>query len=104
MTRQLDQAQFNELTNSPLPVLVEFWAPWCAPCRQMAPLLDELATEMDGKVVVAKMDVDSHPEVPALHGVRSLPTLMVFRGGQPVAVNVGALGKGALRSWLSNAA
>jgi len=81
-------------------VLVDFWAAWCPPCRALSPLVDELALEYEGRVKVGKLDVDGSPEVAARYGITSIPTLLVFQGGQVVAQRVGALPRAELRSWL----
>ena len=97
-----DQNFQQEVLESDTPVLVDFWAEWCAPCRMIAPIVEELAAEYDGKVKFAKLDVDSNPETAMKYGVRSIPTLLVFRGGQPVEQVVGAVPKAALSKRLDS--
>lgn len=82
------------------PVLVDFWATWCGPCKMIAPILDELARDYDGRARVVKMDVDANPTVPAQFGVRGIPTLIIFKDGKPVAQKVGAMAKGQLTAFL----
>ena len=95
---------FDEIVlKASTPVLVDFWAEWCAPCRMIAPIVDELAQEYDAKVAFAKMDVDANPEIPLRFGIRSIPTLLVFKDGKPVDQVIGAVPKAALKKSLDNA-
>jgi len=85
------------------PVLVDFWAEWCGPCKQIAPALEEIATELAGKVTIAKLDIMENTDVASRFGVQSIPLLILFKDGQPVAQKLGAAPKGALKAWLEGA-
>ncbi len=95
-----DQSFESEVLNSDLPVVVDFWAEWCAPCRQIAPIVKELAGEYDGKVKIVKMNIDENPAAPGKYGVRAIPTLLAFQGGQVVEQMQGARPKSALEEMV----
>ena len=99
---QVSDATFEqEVLKSPVPVLVDYWAEWCGPCKMIAPLLDEIATEYAGKIKVAKLNIDNNPGVPPKYGIRGIPTLMLFKNGTVEATKVGALSKSQLTAFLN---
>ena len=104
-TVKVDNSNFQaEVLDSAEPVVVDFWAEWCGPCKMIAPSLEEISNEMAGKVKVVKINIDENPEIAAKFGVRSIPTLAMFKGGEVADIKVGAAPKTALSSWISGAA
>ena len=100
-TKTVTDASFQEdVISADQPVLVDFWAEWCGPCRMIAPALEEISREMGEKVTIAKLNIDDNPDAPAKYGVRGIPTMILFKNGQPAATKVGAAPKNALQGWL----
>jgi len=95
-----DETFSTDVLSAPGPVLVDFWAEWCGPCRAIAPSLEDLATEFAGKLEVVKVNIDENPMTPSQYGVRGIPTLMIFKDGKPAATQVGAAPKSALKTWI----
>ena len=91
-----------DVLNSDTPVVVDFWAEWCGPCKQIGPALEEIAAEMGGKVKIAKVNIDENPNAPSKYGVRGIPTLLVFKNGQVASQKVGAAPKSALQQWIES--
>ena len=92
----------DDVLNSENPVLVDYWAEWCGPCKSIAPLLDEIAEEYAGRLSVAKLNIDDNPETPPKYGIRGIPTLMLFRNGEVEATKVGAVSKSQLSAFLDS--
>jgi thioredoxin 1 len=93
----------SEVLSSEIPVLVDFWAPWCAPCRAIAPSVEALADEYQGQVKVGKMNIDDNPSIPGKFGIRSIPTLLMFKGGNVVDQQVGGVNKAAIEGMIKKA-
>ncbi len=101
-TAVTDDTFDTAVLKSETPVLVDFWAEWCAPCRAIAPILEDVSRDRAGALTVAKINIDENPGVPGKYGVRGIPTLMLFKGGQLAATKIGALPKGALYEWIDS--
>ncbi len=98
-----DSSFEQDVLKSDIPVVVDFWAEWCGPCKQIGPALEEISDELAGKVKIAKVNIDDNPNAPSRYGVRGIPTLLVFKNGEVVSNKVGAAPKGALRQWIESA-
>jgi thioredoxin 1 len=92
----------KEVIESSIPVLVDYWAEWCGPCKMIAPILDDLVSEYDGKLKIAKLNIDENPQIPSKFGIRGIPTLMIFKDGNPEATKVGALSKSQLTAFIDS--
>jgi thioredoxin 1 len=100
-TKKITDASFAaDVINAGGPVLVDFWAEWCGPCKMIGPSLEEISTELAGKVTIAKINIDENPDAPSRYGVRGIPTMILFKDGAPAATKVGAAPKSALKGWL----
>jgi thioredoxin 1 len=100
-TKHITDDEFDGAIAGSKPVLVDFWAEWCGPCKQIGPILDEIAKDMESKLTVAKVNIDNNPESPQKYGVRGIPTMILFKDGKAIATKVGSLPKSALVEWLN---
>ncbi|NQZ13438.1 MAG: thioredoxin TrxA [Alphaproteobacteria bacterium] len=100
---QVSDSDFeNEVLSADGPVMVDFWAEWCGPCKALSPIVDEVAEELSGKMKVVKVNIDENPNAPTKYGVRGIPTLIVFKDGEPVETKVGGMSKSQLSEWLNS--
>jgi len=99
-TKISDQTFNDDVLKAPGPVLVDFWAEWCGPCKMIGPYLEDIAGELEGQVTVAKLNIDENPQTPMKYGVRGIPTLIMFKNGQVAGMKIGALPKSKLAEWV----
>lgn len=105
MAEQITDSNFEKLVlQSPIPVIIDFWAPWCGPCRAMSPVIDELADEYKGKALIVKMNVDENQATPGKYGIRAIPTIILFKNGEVVEQITGAVSKASLKELLTQKA
>jgi thioredoxin 1 len=103
-TEKVTDASFDkDVLGATGPVVVDFWAEWCQPCKMIGPSLEEISAELNGKVTIAKLNVDENPRIAARYGVRSIPTLILFKNGEPTSMQIGAQPKGRLSDWIKGA-
>ena len=103
MTKTTTDKNFNDdVTKNLMPTLVDFWAEWCGPCKQLSPVVDEIAKEMQNSVEVFKINIDENPEIPSKMGVRGIPTLMLFKNGKLISSKVGVMPKTVIKSWIED--
>ncbi len=103
MAKEITDQNFEkDVVNSKKITLVDFWAPWCGPCRQLSPLIDELSNDMENKIEVFKCNIDENPESPSKYGVRGIPTLMIFKNGKLLDSKVGSISKSVLYEWVES--
>jgi thioredoxin 1 len=95
-----DQSFAADVLQSPAPVLVDFWAEWCGPCKMIAPALEEIAVALGDKIQIVKVNIDENPETPGKYGVRGIPTMLLFKNGEPVATKVGAAPRSQIQEWI----
>ena len=102
-TKHISDDSFQaDVLDSDKPVLVDFWAEWCGPCKMIGPSLEEISEELGEQVTIAKLNIDDHPDAPARYGVRGIPTMILFKGGQVAATKIGALPKSKLKEWVES--
>ena len=102
-TKKISDASFHDdVIAADRPVLVDFWAEWCGPCKMIGPALEEISDELGEQVTIAKLNIDDDPDAPARYGVRGIPTMILFKNGEPAATKVGAAPKSALKGWLES--
>jgi len=103
MAKEINDSEFEkEVVNSKEPVLIDFWAEWCRPCKMLTPIIDQLSEEMQDTIKIVKMNIDENPDSPSTLGIRSIPTLMIFKNGKQVASKVGAHPKNTLEKWINS--